>query len=560
MKKNFISGIIWTVVILLLLWLSLTSRLFFRWDLTQEKRYTLSENTLTLLSNLNEPIEVTLYLNGTLDANMAQLRNAFLELIQEYNIYGNRQFNIVNINPSASSDESSRYAEYRALESEGLTGMTVSLQGNDGSLSQQIVFPWALFSSARDTVAVALIQPSSNRGAEQSIQSAIEDLEYQISDALRILERSSLTKVAFIEGHGELTEWETYDISDALSRYFQIDRGFLSDDPSILEPYAAIIIASPKEPFTEQDKYIIDQYIMRGGRVMWLIDGVQISDEELASSGVSPTMPLDINLSDMLFKYGVRLTPTIISDLQCTYMPINVSKAGENPRFEPMPFFYSPLLQGSPYHPITKNLTSVRATYPSGVELLSGDNMIQKSVLLITSNASHVTTAPDNIILNEVLTIDPKTYFTTGYVPIAVSLEGIFPSVFTHRMTPKGLAPTETKEMSVATRMVIVGDGDLIRNDFERDEGGYRLLPAGYDRITRQTYGNSDFALNSLLYLTDENGLMNLRNRRMTLRLLNKSKVLTHSSYWQAIAIGAPLVLLILLGVLFFSYRRYKYK
>ena len=190
---------------------------------------------------------------------MAQHRNAFLELIQEYNIYGNRQFNIVNINPSASSDESSRYAEYRALESEGLTGMTVSLQGNDGSLSQQIVFPWALFSSARDTVAVALIQPSSNRGAEQSIQSAIEDLEYQISDALRILERSSLTKLAFIEGHGELTEWETYDISDALSRYFQIDRGFLSDDPSILEPYAAIIIASPKEPFTEQDKYIIDQ-------------------------------------------------------------------------------------------------------------------------------------------------------------------------------------------------------------------------------------------------------------------------------------------------------------
>ena len=164
----------------------------------------------------------------------------------------------------------------------------------------------------------------------------------------------------------------------------------MGDDSSILDPYAAIIIANPREAFTEQDKYIIDQYIMHGGRVMWLIDGVQISDEELATSGISPSLPLDINLADMLFKYGVRLTPTIISDLQCGYMPINMSKPGESPRFEPMPFFCTPLLQGSPYHPITKSLTSVRASYPSGVELLGSDDMNQKSILLITSNASQI--------------------------------------------------------------------------------------------------------------------------------------------------------------------------
>ena len=153
------------------------------------------------------------------------------------------------------------------------------------------------------------------------MQSAIEDLEYQMSDALRILTRSKLTKIAFIEGHNELDEWETYDVSEAFSRYFQVDRGVLGDDPSILEPYEAIIIAGPTEPLSEQDKYIIDQYIMHGGKVMWLVDGVRISNEELSASGVLPSMPLDVNLGDMLFKYGVRITPTIISDLQSVYMP-----------------------------------------------------------------------------------------------------------------------------------------------------------------------------------------------------------------------------------------------
>ena len=558
-NRQFIYGLIWSIVILLLLWLSLTTKLFFRWDLTEEKRYTLSENTIDLLKSIDTPIHVTLYLNGSLDANMAQLRSAFVELLQEYNIYSDKYIQLENVNPSRFGEESERFAEYRKLESEGLTGMSVALQDNDGKVSQQIVFPWAVFSTSKDTVAVALMQPSMNRGAEQSMQSAIEDLEYQMSDALRILTRSKLTKIAFIEGHNELDEWETYDVSEAFSRYFQVDRGVLGDDPSILEPYEAIIIAGPTEPLSEQDKYIIDQYIMHGGKVMWLVDGVRISNEELSASGVSPSMPLDVNLSDMLFKYGVRITPTIISDLQSVYMPLNISKPGENPRFEPMPFFYSPLLQGSPYHPITKNLAPVRADFASGIEILESNDMARKEVLLVSSNASHVTTAPDNVILNEVLSIDPKEYFTTGYVPIAVSLEGVFPSVFTHRMVPKGIVPTQTKDLSEPTRMVVIADGDLIGNELERSEGGYRLLPAGYDRLTRQTYGNRDFALNAMLYLTDETGLMELRNRQMTLRLLNKSAVLGQRTLWQVISIGAPLVLLLVFAILFFYLRKHRF-
>ena len=276
----------------------------------------LSDNTKELLASLQEPIEVELYLNGLLDANMAHLRSAFLELIQEYNVYAAKRLVVVNINPSEATTEKERNERYMELEDEGLAGMTVSMQGDDGRLSQQVVFPWAVFTSGNNAVAVALMQPSMQRGAEQSIQLAIEDLEYQITDALRILNRTEVKMVAYIEGHKELNEWETYDVNEAFSRYFQVDRGPLGDDPSVLDPYDAIIIAGPMEPYTEQEKYIIDQYVMQGGKVLWLVDGVRISQQELAESGTTPTMALDVNLNDMLFKYGVRINPTVISDLQ----------------------------------------------------------------------------------------------------------------------------------------------------------------------------------------------------------------------------------------------------
>jgi ABC-2 type transport system permease protein len=176
-------------------------------------------------------------------------------------------------------------------------------------------------------------------------------LEYLFVDAIRLLNRTEVRKIAFIEGHGELTEEYTYDASDALSRYFQVDRGVLGMDASVLDDYAAIIIAKPTEKYSESDKFIIDQYIMRGGRVLWMLDGAQMSSDMLSEGGATPLIALDVNLNDQLFRYGVRLTPTIVEDMQCAYMPINVARPTEQPRFEPIPWFYTPLLQGSPYHP-----------------------------------------------------------------------------------------------------------------------------------------------------------------------------------------------------------------
>ena len=229
-------------------------------------------------------------------------------------------------------------------------------------------------SVSQSRYAVCLLQPDGQRNGENGINRAIENLEFQLTDAIRILNKKKIEKIAFLEGHDELSEELVYDVSEAFSRYFQIDRGVIGLDASILDNYKAIVIAKPKKPFSESDKYIIDQYIMNGGRVLWLIDGVQIQESDLTQRGIAPMLPLDVNLQDQLFRYGVRITSTLVQDAQCAYMPMNIAKPGETPQFEPLPWFYTPLLLPSPISPITKNLMQVKADFASVLDFTSDEN------------------------------------------------------------------------------------------------------------------------------------------------------------------------------------------
>jgi ABC-2 type transport system permease protein len=460
------------------------------------------------VANISEPLVVKLYLDGDLDANMLRLRRATEDMVRELNIYSSEQITIESHNPNSETTDEARYTEYARLEERGLLGMSVTVRERGGKMSEQVIFPWAEVCSSRDTMAICLMQPSSRKSGEAVVNSAIADLEYKFVDAIRILNRKEIRKVAFIEGHGELTEEYTYDASDALSRYFQVDRGIIGTDASILDGYDAIIVAKPMEKYSETDKFIIDQYIMRGGRVLWLLDGAQMSSDMLSKGGATPLIALDVNLQDMSFRYGVRLTPTIVEDMQCAYMPVNIARPGEEPRFEPIPWFYMPLLQGSPYHPITKTLQAVKADFASGIEIVGDTVGVRKEVLLISSNASHVHAAPTEIDVMGAINVEPKDYFTTQYVPIAVAMEGTFESIYKHRMAPTGIQVGKVIDKSEPTRMVVVADGDIIRNDVEQHQEGLMLVPLGYDRVTRQTHGNKNFIVNTMLYLTDDEGVM----------------------------------------------------
>lgn len=556
--KKIIGIIIPIVVAAIAIVLIFTRFAFFRIDLTAEKRYTLSGSTKEQLKQIHEPLLLKMYLCGDLDANMLRLSKAVEEMVEEMNIKAEYPITIEKIDPNEEADDEARYANYYKLENRGLRGMSVTKREKNGAMTEQILFPWAELCSSRDTMAISLMSASNGISGEEAVNAAVEDLEFQIIDAVRVLNRTEVKKVAFIEGHNELSEIEVYDASDALSRYFQIDRGVLGYDANVLDGYSAIIIAKPMTAYSERDKFIIDQYIMRGGRVLWLIDGARMSNDMLSEGGVSPLIKLDVNLNDILFRYGVRVTPTILEDMQCAYIPINMARPGEEARFEPIPWFFTPLLQVSPYHPITKMISPVKADFASGIELV-GDTTVRKEIILATGNASHVHFAPSQVDVSAAVQVEPEEYFNNAYIPVAVSLEGSFTSAFMHRLVPDSLNTSNIIEKSINTRMIVVADGDIIRNDIEKYNSELMLVPLGYDRVTKQTHGNKNFIINSLLYLTDDEGVMNLRNRKVELRLLNRAVVNSNRNLIIAFNTIIPLVIIALFGGVFFIIRKRKY-
>jgi ABC-2 type transport system permease protein len=367
--------------------------------------------------------------------------------------------------------------------------------------------------------------------------------------------------VAFIEGHGELLAEDVYDASVALSKYFQVDRGALGYDASVLDGYKAIIIAGPKAKFNEREKFIIDQYIMNGGRVLWMLDGVRLANDSLSTVGMSPAIPLDLNLSDQLFRYGVRIVPAILEDMQCVQVPMNVAKKGEQPQYEAMPFYYSPLLLASPESPVTKNIVEVKANFASGIDLnVSNGEDVKKSVLLATSNATHVEPTPTRIDLSSMYDMDSKTYFNQHYMPVAALVEGTFSSIYTNRMAPDSVTTTRPfMAKSKNTRMIFVANSEIIRNDIVGTQANPQIVPLGYDRYTGREFGNRNFIVNSVLYLTDDEGWLQLRSREFKLRLLNKVEIIKNKTFFQVVNVILPVLLLLGFGAVNVVVRKRRY-
>lgn len=530
---------------------------FFRIDLTSDKRYSIAPQTKLLMQQIQEPLEITVYLEGDLNPGFLRLKKATAELLEELSIYAKRKITVRYENPSAAASAAKREEKYAELEQRGMTPTAVYERDKEGKRIQKIVFPWAELTYGNRTVTVNMLKNIRGNSGEQNLNISIENLEFELTDAIRILTTKEINKIAFIEGHGELSEEETYDISKALSKYFQIDRGVLSDDASILNDYKVIIIAKPTEPFSETDKYIIDQYIMHGGRVLWLVDGVRLAREELSVTGISPAIELDLNLKDMLFNYGARINPVLLQDAQSVNIPVNIAPPNESPHFEPMPWIYAPLLLTSYIHPVTRNITEVKAEFCSSVEVVGKNTQLQAYLLLATSDNTHIVRTPGTVDLNELAEINDKNYFNTGYVPVAVSLEGIFSSVFANRMQPKGLTNTlPQRKESIETRQIVVADGDIIRNEI----AGAEIIPLGFDRFMNQQFGNRDFIQNAVLYLADRDGWMDLRSRTIKLSLLNKKATQENRAFWQIINIAIPLVLLLIFGFVYQIIRKRKYQ
>ena len=533
---------------------------FFRIDLTTDKRYSVSNKTKKLMENIQDPLEVVVYLDGDLNPGFQRLKKSTAELLDELGVYSGKSISVRFENPSAADNQEQRENRYRELQARGLEPTAVYERDKEGKSIQKVLFPWIEISYRKNKVPICLLKNIRGNSGEENLNISIENLEFELTDGIRRLVNTQVSKIAFMEGHGELTEAETYDICKSLSRYFQIDRGVLGMDASILNQYKAIIIAKPNLPFTENEKYIIDQYIMNGGRVLWVMDAVRIAKENLSKTGMSPAIELDLNLNDQLFRYGVRINPILMQDIQCASMPMNIAAVGAPPKFEPTPWFFSPLLLASDQHPVTRNITEVRAEFSSGIDIVGDNKMAKPSLLLATSNNSHIVSTPTTIDLRHLPKASDGAYFNMGYIPVAVALEGVFESNFANRILPTVLKNTQPfRKISFPTRQIFIADGDIIRNETNGIASDSTTSPLGYDRYMRQQFGNKDFILNSVLYLADNEGWMQLRNRTLKLRLLNKRVSNDERIIWQLSNTLLPILLLVLSGFVYQLMRKRKY-
>jgi len=529
---------------------------FFRIDLTSDRRHSISPQTKQLVRSLQHPLEVVVYLDGDLNPGFLRLRRATAELLHELAVQNRRNIIFRFENPSAASTPEERMQRFAELEARGMTPTNIFERDREGRRIQHTVFPWLEISYEGRTIPVNILKNIRGNSGEENLNISIENLEFEITNAIRILQRRELDKIAFLEGNAELSEWEVYDITYSLSRYFQVDRGILGTDATVLQDYKVIIIANPREAFSEAHKYIIDQYIMHGGRVLWLVDGVRLSQEQLTISGSSPVVELNLNLRDMFFRYGVRIAPVLIQDRQSVFAPINIAPAGEAPHFEAVPWIFSPLLLTSFVHPVTRNIVEVKAEFPSAIELVGDNPALEAHLLLATSDNSRLVGVPGEIHVADINRINDPHYFNTGFVPVAVSLEGVFQSVFANRMRPREITNAfPHRNESKETRQIIVASGNIIRNEI----AGNEILPLGYDRFMSQQFGNSDFILNSVLFLADRDGWMDLRSRTLRLSLLNQREITDNRTFWQAINLLLPIALLLVFGLIYQFIRRKKY-
>lgn len=544
---------------IILLGLSIVSKnFFFRIDLTTEKRYSLSPISKELLNELDAPVVVDFFLAGELPSGFRNLQKAVEEKIQDINAYSDHRFYFNLTNPyDYSSDE--RDDLFEQLMNMGLQPTDLRLTTDEGT-STNLIFPGAVITYKDYSVGVNLLKNNTSLGAEINLNNSIETLEYEIMRAIQQLIGKQKEEVAFLTGQGELSEAETYSIRLALSENYTIKDRSAEELLQLDTLPKALIIADPTIAFEEKDKFYIDQYLMRGGNIMWLVDPVQVSLDSLSMGESTIAFPKDLNLNDQLFRYGVRLNTDLVQDADCIRIPVRSSVGGSSSGYISAPWYYSPLLYPSDSHELSRDLTQLKSEFVSTIDTVGRDPDIKKTVILHSSDYSRVEVTPLEVSLQIINTPVTNSYFNQQQVPVGVLLEGVFPSVFQNRMINEfNTLGIDVITKSSPAKMIVLADGSLIANKVSNRNGQLQTLPVGYDDYSGTTFGNKEFLVNAVNYLCDDTGIMSLRSRVFKIRLLDKVQITDEKLFWQLLNVLLPLVFIALLGLVFNLVRMKKY-
>lgn len=548
------------VLAVLVLAALLSSQLFFRLDLTAEKRYSITDLSKEVVETLDQPVHITLYLDGELPAGFRKLQKSIVEKIADYNAYSSQLINLSIVDPYETADAKRRNQLFDELTGKGLQPTEIRQNTEQGTVTRRI-FPGALIHYGDKQMSLNLLKNNPALHWEVNLNNSIETLEYEFTNAFSELKSTERQTVAFLNGQGELSEYETNDFAEALSQKYTVTRVTAQQLGSANAKIKTLIVANPKEPFAENDKFLIDQYLMNGGRILWLIDPVMVSLDSLSRGQMTLAFPQALNLDDQFFKYGVRLNTNLVQDVECLMIPVNTAPAGQPAKFTPAPWYFSPLLIPSENHVISRNINRVKAEFVSSIDTVGKKENMRKTVILATSPYSLVSETPMEVSLASVNNPPDRRLFRQPAQPVGVLLEGTFSSVFTNRMVSSyGVNASEIKNESEPTRMIVFSDGNLAANKYRFTGGAAEFLPMGYDQLSQQTFGNKALLVNAVNYLSDDQGLMELRSRIFKIRLLDKVRLREEKTIWQMVNVMVPLLLIALFGGIYTFVRRRRYK
>jgi gliding-associated putative ABC transporter substrate-binding component GldG len=556
MKRKHLLQFFWGIAILLIVNV-LANQYFLRWDLTEEGRYSISPATKNILQNLDQEVYIKVYLEGDFPPGFKRLQKTVQETLDEFKIYGGTKLKFRFIDPSLQGkDAKDQQNFYKELVQKGIQPTNLFAKEGDKKV-EKLVFPGALLYYKDYEVPVMLFKTIDQRvlgqsapSPEQILNQSVENVEYNLISAIRQLTQKNRKRVGFIEGHGELDDLEKDDIVKELQKYYDV---FKIDLPKseLIEGVDAVIMAKPDSAISEADKYKIDQFIMRGGRALFFLDVVGVYMDSVLRDKGSFTFPIEHNMLDMMFKFGVRINANLVKDLNSGVIPMVVGNMGNQQQIKPIPWQYYPLLNTFNRHPIVKNLGAVQTKFISSIDTVKAAG-IRKTPLVFSSKYAKVAATPLLVSFNEARKQPNPQEYNQGPLPVAYLLEGEFNSTFKSRSMSKDFVAK-----SKPTKIIVCSDGDVLRNDISRKTG--KAIPLGFDAVFQTTFSNKDFIVNAVDYLIDDQGVISARTKEVTLRPLDKLKLQNERTFWQAFNMAAPLVFILIFGLLFSFLRKRAY-
>lgn len=552
MKKILIHS---TIGIILLIAINILSGFIYtRFDVTEDQRYTLSEPAINSVEKFISPVVVDVLLSGDLPAEFVKLKTETKQILEEFASKNNNiKFSFVDPLEGAEQPE----VVIGELQQLGLTPANVTIEEN-GKVSQEMVFPWAMMNYNNKTVKVALLKNKLGATTQERVTNSIQHLEYAFADAFSKLGLMEKKRIAVLKGNGELDDIYLADYLSTIREYYNIgaitlDSVTSNPDKTLaeLQKFDLALIAKPTEAFTDAEKYVLDQYIIGGGKSMWLIDQVSMEmDSIFKGKGKALSFPKDLNLKDFFFRFGVRINPNLVKDIYCTQIVL-ASGEGNNSQYQPLPWQYNPMVFSRNNHPINNNLEALRFQFTNSIDVL--ENEYKKTILYYSSPLSTIVGAPNIVSLEHIGQSPKQEEYNKGNQPLAVLIEGEFSSSFKNRVKPIDLR--NAKEQGAANKMLVVADGDIASNQLKNG----RPLELGYDKWTNNYYGNKEFMINSINYLLDDTGLINIRTKKVSIPFLDPEKIVAQKTKWQLLNIGLPVALTLLFGLFFNFYRKRKY-